>query len=367
MSTFLFATWWGGGNQNPLLALGARLAARGHRIRVLGSRDLTPAFAAEGFERVTAAGPMPTGDEVVADIERAGADALVIDYMATDALCGAERSGVPTAALVHTLYRRLLADGELPTMTMAGSVDAINPRRGELGLPPVARLRDLLDRTAAVLVATIEELDEPAVEPVAANVHYVGPLLEGAGADAGWTAPWPAGDRRPLVLVCLGTTPMGEAATLQRIIDAVRDAPLEVLVTAGAHLEPAAFDVPDNVVITGHLRHAAVLPQAQLLVTHAGLGSVSAALAFGVPMVCLPLGREQPDNAARVVALGAGRQLDPAAEPAAIRSAIDDVLADSGCRRAANAVAAKIAAAVAHDPAVRVLESIVLQRLSLPR
>lgn len=357
MKTCLFATWWGGGNQNPFLALGARLAARGHHIRVLGPPELCPAFASEGFERVLTAGPMPAADEVMADIERAAADVVVVDYMATHALCGAERSGVPTVALVHTLYRTLLESGELPTMAMAGSALTINDLRSGLGLPPVARLRELLDRSAAVLVATIDEIDGAAAVPVAGNVHYVGPLLEGPGADAGWSPPWPAGDLRPLVLVCLGTTPMGEAAALQRVIDAVRAVPLRVLVTAGPHLDPAAFDIPDNVVITGYVRHAAVLPEARLLVTHAGLGSVSAALAFGVPMVCLPLGREQPANAARVLALGAGQRLEPAAAPADIRRAIDGVLTEPGYRNRARALAAKIADVVAADPAVRIVES----------
>jgi MGT family glycosyltransferase len=357
MKSFLFVTWWGGGNQNPLLALGTRLQARGHRIRVLGSAELSPAFAAEGFERVLTAGPMPTALEVLDALQDAPADAIVVDYMATEALCGAERSGVPTTVLVHTLYRRLMFEGELMPMMMAGSVDAINRQRVALGLAPVARLVELLDRAHRALVTTIDELDEPASGAMPANVRYVGPILEGPGPDAGWSPPWPAEDRRPLVVVCLGTTPMGEETALQRVLEAARGVEARVFVTAGAHLDTTAFEARDNLVIEGYVRHAAVLPLARLLVTHAGLGSVAMALSFGVPMVCLPLGREQPANAARVEALGAGRTVAATADVSLIQDAIEDVLSDPAYAQAARQLAGKIDAAVATDPAVRALEA----------
>ena len=47
------------------------------------------------------------------------------------------------------------------------------------------------------------------------------------------------------------------------------------------------------------------------MVTHAGLGSVAGAMTFGVPLVCMPVERDQPLNAQRVTDLGAGVALDP--------------------------------------------------------
>jgi UDP:flavonoid glycosyltransferase YjiC (YdhE family) len=77
------------------------------------------------------------------------------------------------------------------------------------------------------------------------------------------------------------------------------------------------------------------------MVTHAGLGSVAAALSQGVPLVCTPIGRDQHLNAGRVVALGAGLRLDQAADPADIADAVRTVLADAKFRAAA--------AEIAHD------------------
>jgi len=49
-----------------------------------------------------------------------------------------------------------------------------------------------------------------------------------------------------------------------------------------------------------------VLPQADVLVTQCGIGTLTKGLIHGVPLVCAPLRADQPDNAARVVARDAG-------------------------------------------------------------
>ena len=64
--------------------------------------------------------------------------------------------------------------------------------------------------------------------------------------------------------------------------------------------------LPPNATRTGYVRHGAVLPHADLVIDHAGLGTVLAALAHGLPQLCVPLGRDQPANAAAVSRTGAG-------------------------------------------------------------
>ena len=49
-----------------------------------------------------------------------------------------------------------------------------------------------------------------------------------------------------------------------------------------------------------------MLPACRAVVTHGGLGTTLRALAHGVPLVLLPLGRDQHVNAARGEELGAG-------------------------------------------------------------
>jgi rhamnosyltransferase subunit B len=51
------------------------------------------------------------------------------------------------------------------------------------------------------------------------------------------------------------------------------------------------------------------LPLCAAVVHHGGIGTTARALAAGTPQLVLPLAWDQPDNAARVCRLGAGRSL----------------------------------------------------------
>jgi UDP:flavonoid glycosyltransferase YjiC (YdhE family) len=342
----LFVTWDGGGNVPPVLALAARLTGRGHEVAVLGSASLAERVEAEGLP-FTGRPPAQEWDataqalDVAGAVRASGADLIVVDYMLPGALCGAVHAGAPVAALVHTLYAANLRDGDLLPMAMAASVEGVNATRTQLGLPAVGRLGDLLDEVDAVLVTSPEGLDLPVPPSRARTVRYVGPVLQVSGPDAGWRPPGGDGDG-PLVVVSLGTTPMDEGPVLQRVLDGLADQPVRVVATVGEHLYPSDFTVPANAVVLDHVRHAAVLPWASAVVTHAGLGTVLAALAHGVPLLCLPLGREQPVNAAAVERVGAGVCLDPQAAPAEIAAAVDRLLHDPEPRLAAQRLAALI-------------------------
>lgn len=80
------------------------------------------------------------------------------------------------------------------------------------------------------------------------------------------------------------------------------------------------------------------------MLTHGGHGTVIKALAAGVPLVIAPLGRDQPDNAARVVHAGAGLRVRKDATSHALRQAIARVLEDDRYQAAARRMAAILAA-----------------------
>jgi UDP:flavonoid glycosyltransferase YjiC (YdhE family) len=317
--------WAGGGNAGPFLCLAEHLRAAGHSVRAVATAVLGPRLAGAGVDLVgTPEGWLPGAADVVRAAGEHPPDVVVVDYMLTDALGGAELVGRPTVALVHTLYRALLADGAPHPMAMAGPVEALNPGRIAAGLEPVTSLGDLLHAVDLVLVAAPRSLDAPGEVP--ANVVYTGPLLEGPGPDAGWDPPAGTG---PLVVLTLGTAgdPAQEVPVLRRVVAALADLPVRGLVTLPDDVDRATLGaVPGNVTLSGYVRHAAVLPHADLLVTHAGLGSVVAALAHGVPMVALPLDRDQPDNADALVRAGAGVALAPDAPATDIREAVADQL-----------------------------------------
>jgi UDP:flavonoid glycosyltransferase YjiC (YdhE family) len=104
------------------------------------------------------------------------------------------------------------------------------------------------------------------------------------------------------------------------------------------------ISAPRNVTVTRWVRHADVLPRCSAVITHGGHGTVMKALIAGVPLILVPLGRDQPDNAARVVHAGAGIRLRKHASAGPLRAAIARVIADPRYRAAADVMAARLAA-----------------------
>ena len=309
---WLAVTWAGGGNVRPLVALAAGLADRGHQVAALATSSLGERLAGAGLVPVeVSAGWLPAAEDVLNAVDRVQPDALIVDYVLTGAMCGAIATGLPTIALVHTLFRALLVgDTPLP-MAMAGGVEQVNETRSQLGLPAIDGLGALLAEMHLVLVTAPETLDAPG-SPVE-NLVYTGLLVEPPPAAVEWSPP--AGDD-PLVVVSLGTAMSGgvegETSLLRKIIDALRTLPVRAVVNLPDYIASTSLTPAPNVSITGFIPHAHLLEGAALLVTHAGLGSVSAALAAGVPMVCIPLDRDQPATARAVARIGAGICVDRA-------------------------------------------------------
>ena len=92
------------------------------------------------------------------------------------------------------------------------------------------------------------------------------------------------------------------------------------------------------------------------MITHGGHGTVMKALIAGLRLVLVPLGRDQPDNAGRVVYAGAGIRLRKNATVSALRTAVSRVIEDPRYRAAARTMAARLAAERDDDRAVDELE-----------
>jgi UDP:flavonoid glycosyltransferase YjiC (YdhE family) len=148
---------------------------------------------------------------------------------------------------------------------------------------------------------------------------------------------------------------------LQRVLNAIGSLPVLGVATTGPALNPSRFEVPKNVTLYRSSAHSQVLPRASLTVTHAGHGTVIRSLAYGVPLLCLPMGRDQNDNAARVVARGVGRRLKPSASTEAIRNAILRVLENPGYRESARRLGAQIKREALDSPVVGILEELAEQ------
>ena len=165
-------------------------------------------------------------------------------------------------------------------------------------------------------------------------------------------------DERPLALVSFSTTYQHQEEPLQRVADALAGLPVQGLMTLGDALTPDALSLPPNVAVRTFVPHSAVLPRASLIITHGGLGTVMAALAHGVPLVFMPMGRDQDTNAQRVEALGAGLTLPLDAGVAELVRAISDLLQTPSYSEAAHRLQATLGSAPGVAGAAAELERI---------
>jgi UDP:flavonoid glycosyltransferase YjiC (YdhE family) len=127
------------------------------------------------------------------------------------------------------------------------------------------------------------------------------------------------------------------------VVEALSALAVRAVVTVGQRLDSGEITSTPNVAVVASAPHSLILGEAALVVSHCGHGTTIKALAAGVPMVCIPMGRDQNDTAARVVHHGAGIRLSPKASVPDIRSAVTQVLGEeryrSGARRLAEAIA----------------------------
>jgi MGT family glycosyltransferase len=207
-------------------------------------------------------------------------------------------------------------------------------------LAPVRDLFELFDRCRSVLVMTSPSFDFQSPH-IPANVHFVGPQLD----DPDWAAnaDWRPEGGEPLVLVATSSVFQDQVDLLRRVADALGRLPVRGLVTTGRAIDPADVPAPGNVRVVRAAPHRAVLAEAAAVVTHAGHGSVLKALAAGVPLICMPMGRDQKDNTVRVVRVGAGVQVAKDAPADRIATAVRQVLDDPAYRAAARRFAGSLA------------------------
>jgi MGT family glycosyltransferase len=412
----LVAGWDSGGGVEAVQTVVGRAVARGHQVRVLGTEGLRSRFESAGatFVRYRYA---PDNDlrqpgtdlvkdwqarnpvsqwrrvrdrqlcgparefcrDVAEELQRETADVAVIDTMIPAAMFGAEVAGVRAVIVMHGPYMiprpgiPPLGTGLMPAKGRLGrlrdrsaaavalavfrsAMPALNRARAEAGLAPVRDLPGLMARADRVLVCSSPSYDFGSGS-VPANVCYVGPQLDddpGEGSGGSWAD----SSGLPLVLVGLSSTVMRQEGLLQRAADALGQLPVRGLVTTGPAVDPAVVSAPDNVTVTRWVRHADVLPYCSAVICHGGHGTVLKALIAGVPLVLVPLGRDQPDNAARLVHTGAGIRLRKNAGTAALRAAVARVIDDPRYRAAARQMAARLASERDDNRSVDQLEQV---------
>lgn len=165
-----------------------------------------------------------------------------------------------------------------------------------------------------------------------------------------------------VIYVSLGTAPLfNQPAKFAPLLAGLGGEEVEVVVTVSELNDPAALgEQPPNVHVERWLPLAPLLRRCDAVLCHAGTGTTLAALVAGLPMVLMPQGADQFDNARACERAGAARILLPGEVTAdAIRDAVRAVLAPhSSERAAARELAAEIASMPSAATVAEDLESI---------
>lgn len=301
----------------------------------------------DGFARRGAQSRVPLTLALCADWRP---DVLVCDEADFGGLVAAERLGLPHATVL------VMAAGSFVRPQVVG--DALHELRALHNLPPDPQLEKLW--RDLVLSPFPPSFRDPAFPLPATAFSFCPQLPQSANSSPAWSFPVNA----PIVYFTLGTIFNMESGDLFAcVLAGLRDLPINLVVTVGSHIDPAEFGPqPANVRIERYIPQETVLPQCSLIVSHAGSGSVSGALLHGLPSVLIPMGADQPLNAARCVELGLAQMLDPlAATPESVRAAVSAVLSDSDYRQSARRLQAEFTALPGPTQALNRLEQLVLK------
>ena len=387
------------GHINPLLAIGQRLVARGDgvvmttaerfREKVEGSGLRFSPYddnnAAEYRETTLPAGP----ERYRREFERRFIDPIPVQFEALRRLIAEERPDVivagslflgvlplllgshprPPVVVVNVSFLFLDRPDDAPVglglpparnaeerahyAVLKAGMDAafVNPVRAyadatlaRLGLPP---LPASLPQSIAVLPDLFLQPTVPAFEydygTLPPNLRFTG-LLPEPKAEAPLPDWWLARDvTKRVVLVTQGTLANAEFGeliepTLSALAD--RDDLLVVATTGGRPIDALRGPLPDNARAAPFLPFGAMLPDIALLVTNGGYGSVSQALAAGVPIVSAGLTEDKAEIGARIGWSGAGLNLATNTPTVrALREAIETVLGQTPFRARAATLA----------------------------
>ena len=241
---------------------------------------------------------------------------------------------------------------------------ALNAWRAELGLPPVSRVFDSwLHSPQRVLGLFPEWFGEPQPDwpPQLRLTGFVlsdescSPVQRATEAQSALDQFLADGDA-PIVFTP-GSANEHAAEFFQAAIGATARLGRRALLVTGYRGQLPA-SLPPHVHHASYASFATMFPRAAAVVHHGGIGTCAQGLAAGVPQLVMPIGFDQPDNAARLTRLGVA-EVVPLSRFAAPRvaDALGRLLSSAGVRTACDECRRRIRA---HNGAVAACDEIEL-------
>lgn len=403
----------GTGHLNPLTALARCLQLRGHTVIIFGIADVEARVKSAGvefcligqsdyppgtlqeldrqlgemkglqvirftMERISNTARMVLRDGLEA-VRNANLDALLVDEADT-ANNIAEYLGLPFVSLA--LIPPLVKDNRYPPFYFGWSGSqswwcrlrngiairvltrvatpifaAVNERREGWGLKIDRDPSEALSKLAQI--TQLPRAFEFDIDPPPQHLYYTGPFVDAAFRPVVDFA-WDRLDGRPLVYASLGTLQNRSLEIFRKIAEACAALNVQLVLSLGGGLDPERLGMlSGNPVVVSFAPQLELVKRASVVITHAGLNTVLESLAVGVPLVCIPLGNDQPGVASRVATHGAGIVVPPRrASVARLRSAVRTVLEVDSYRRAARKLQAAMSEIDGLEQAADIVEDV---------
>jgi UDP:flavonoid glycosyltransferase YjiC (YdhE family) len=379
------------GHAFPMIALGRALRSRGHDVMLQTWRRWQTDVEAENMSFAPAPeyDVFPTGgpggepldfyeavvhatQDTLPLVRELRPDVVVADILTLAPALAAELSDIPRATLIPHVYpenepnapiyslgarlprtaagRALWRRAQTPVNhgVERGRVE-LNAARARLGLGPLEHGHGGTSRELA-LVATFPQLEYPRTWPDWA--HVVGPLMWEPPTDdveLPTTASGRGAREDPLVLIAPSTAQDPDHRLLGAALRGLADAPVRVLATWNRRLPSRPLPVPTNARVVEWVSYARTMPECDVVVCHAGHGTLARALSCGCAVVACPHVGDMNENAARLDWAGAGVRLPRRfVSPRPLRLAVERALSEPSIRRRAGEFATW---AAEHDPA----------------
>ena len=252
--------------------------------------------------------------------------------------------GMPTPDWAPRAWKRLVYFLNDALVLDRVAAPAVNALRAEVGLPAVRSVLGKWWHSPQRVIGLFPDWFAEPQPDWPAQVRLTGfPLYDGLGQEL-----VPAGldeflaEGEPPIVFTPGTMMRHPRQFFAEAVDACgRLGRRGLLLTRFRDQLPARL--PPGVCHFDYIPLSQVLPRSAALVSHGGIGTLSQALAAGIPQLVMPLGFDQFDNAARLERLGVAATLIPRRfRGPAVAHEVARLLTSPAVARACQAVAARL-------------------------
>ena len=297
-------------------------------------------------------------EEAPEAMQAAGVTALLVDAGQPAGSTIAEKLGVPFATICNALHSH--PDPAVPppitgwgpaTSGIARMGNRITWRLFDWGASPLRRkvnsyrkkwglrpLRTIYETFSPLLELAQESADfDFPMRRAPPQFHYIGLIHRTYAANMSF--PFDRLDGRPLIYASLGTV-YDNQMIFQKIAEACANLGLQLVITLGSKGNITSYaDLPGSPIIVNYAPQHAVLERTAITICHSGHNTVLDSLAYGVPVVAIPVQTADTGVAARLRHSGAGEWIKLSRLTSArLRTVLSRVLSDRTYKQRAQAM-----------------------------